>query len=68
MSATELNDFERLVWEMRCRQLQYFKRPIPPRLIAAKEAEKKVDAALDAKLGQAQVEFDFQVPADEIPY
>lgn len=64
----ELEPFARLVWEMRCRQQQYFKRPIAPRLIAAKAAEKKVDAALDEQLGQAQIQFEFQVPADEIPY
>lgn len=64
----KLTHFERLVWEMRCRQKQYYQRPMPARLIAAKEIEKRIDAALDAKLGQQQIEFPFQIPADEIPY
>lgn len=57
-----------LVWTMRCKQRDYFKRPIAPRLIAAKAAEKAVDDYIDRQRGVREFHFVEEVPADEIPY
>lgn len=68
MSLTDLPNFEQLVYQMRCRQKEYFQRPIAPRLIAAKTAERAVDNELDKQLNQQQLEMPYQIPAEEVPY
>lgn len=62
------HEFFRLVATMRCKQREYFQRPITPRLLAAKAAEKEVDAYIDKARGVQEFNFVEPLPADEIPY
>ena len=67
MSQT-LNDFERAVLTMRTAQKDYFKKPITPKLIAAKAAEREVDEMLDRRLGTINLPFPDEPEEIEIPY
>lgn len=65
---TQLRELADLVFKMRIKQKQYFKRPITGRLLAAKEAEVEVDRYLDKLAGIQEFNFVEPMPADEIPY
>lgn len=60
--------FIRLVFVMRCRQRDYFAKPIVPRLIAAKAAERQVDAWLANDQGVRELPLTDPIPAEDIPY
>jgi hypothetical protein len=68
MIDLQTTNFVALVWTMRQRQKLYFARPIKPRLIAAKEAEKEVDEWLDNEQGVRELPFRDPIPAEDIPY
>lgn len=61
-------EFVKLVWKMRECQRNYFARPIPGRLIAAKAAEKDVDLYIERQRGLLEFDFPVEIPPDEIPY
>lgn len=54
-SSPEFNAFALLVFKMRSRQREYFKKPIVGKLIAAKAAERLVDDELQSLNGVQQL-------------
>ena len=54
-SSPEFNAIALLVFKMRCRQREYFKKPTVAKLIAAKAAERLVDDELQSINGVQQL-------------